>query len=190
MDSEFIQKLKNGDEPAFRTLVEKHKDNVVNTCFGFVNNYHDADDLAQDVFVEVFRSIDSFKEDSKLSTWIYRIAVNKSLDFIRKTKRKKRWSELFRFDTGNDESIDNWVPHNQTPDIELEQKERIEILKLAIDNLPPNQKAAFTLQKYEDLSYQEIAEVLNTSLSSVESLMHRAKQNLKKSLKSYYENKL
>jgi RNA polymerase sigma-70 factor (ECF subfamily) len=82
------------------------------------------------------------------------------------------------------------VPHSQTPDLALEQKERIHILKKAIDKLPPNQKSAFTLHKYEDLSYQEIAEVLNTSLSSVESLMHRAKQNLKKLLKNYYENKL
>jgi RNA polymerase sigma-70 factor (ECF subfamily) len=190
VDREFIQQLKSGDEPAFKTLVERHKDNVVNTCFGFVNNYHDADDLAQDVFIEVFRSIGSFNEDSKLSTWIYRIAVNKSLDFIRKTKRKKRWSELFRVDSSDDKSIDNWIPHSQTPDLAMEQKERINILKQAIDKLPPNQKAAFTLHKYEDLSYQEIAEVLTTTLSSVESLMHRAKMNLKKFLKSYYENKL
>ncbi|MGE4290530.1 MAG: RNA polymerase sigma factor [Salinivirgaceae bacterium] len=190
MDSEFIQQLKNGDEPAFKILVEKHKDNVVNTCFGFINNYDDADDVAQDVFIEVFRSIGSFNEDSKLSTWIYRIAVNKSLDFIRKTKRKKRWSELFRVNSGNDNAIDKWVSHSQTPDLAMEQKERILILKQAIDKLPPNQKGAFTLHKYEDLSYQEIAEVLNTTLSSVESLMHRAKQNLKKTLKSYYENKL
>lgn len=186
MDKEFIQQLKNGNEPAFKTLVEKHKDNVVNTCFGFVNNYHDADDIAQDVFIEVFRSIGSFNEDSKLTTWIYRIAVNKSLDFLRKSKRKKRWSELTRIKLDSKSETDHWFTDNNTPHLSLENKERIKILNAAIDTLPQNQRAAFTLHKYEDLSYKEVAEILKTSVSSVESLMHRAKINLQQKLEKYY----
>jgi len=181
-----IKELKNRSESAFRQLVEDHKNRVINTCFGFTHNRADAEDIAQDVFVEVFESINRFNEDSSIATWIYRIAVNKSLDFIRKSKRKKRWSELTRIDLEQKDETDHWFMNSDTPQISLEQKERIQVLNNAIDTLPKNQKAAFTLHKYEDLSYNEIAEVLETSVSSVESLMHRAKNNLKKRLKSYY----
>jgi len=181
-----IPELQKGSEIAFKLLVESYKNKVINTCFGFVHNRTDAEDIAQNVFVEVYESVSKFKEDSSLSTWIYRIAVNKSLDFIRKSNRKKRWSELTRINLDQKENSDNWFMHNDTPQISLEQKERIEILNKAINKLPENQKIAFTMHKYEDLSYKEISDILNTTISSVESLMHRAKINLQKTLANYY----
>ncbi len=186
VDKTLILELKNGSEPAFRQLVEDYKNRVINTGFGFLHNRADAEDIAQDVFVEVFESIDKFKEDSTISTWIYRIAVNKSLDYIRKSKRKKRWAELTRIDLEQKDETEHWFAENDTPQLSLEQKERIKILNSAIDTLAKNQKAAFTLHKYEDLSYSEIAKILETSVSSVESLMHRAKKNLQKKLSNYY----
>lgn len=188
MDTNFVDKLQKGDESAFKDLVEIYKNQVVNTCFGFVNNYTDADDLAQEVFIEIHRSISAFNQDSKLSTWIYRIAVNKSLDFIRKNKRKKRWSELFRMDANTPEHFDNYVISRETPQMVMEQKELVSILQQAIESLPKNQKTAFNLHKYEDLSYKEIADIMETSVSSVESLMHRAKTNLKQRLEKFYKN--
>ncbi len=184
-----IDNIKNGSQEAFRLLVENNQDKVFNTCFGFVHNADDADDIAQEVFIEVFRSISKFNQESSLSTWIYRIAVNKSLDFIKKNNRQKRWALLTRVSTNTSENNDNWYAHNDTPLQSLEQKERIEILNSAIDKLPKNQKSAFTLHKYESLSYKEIADILKTTVSSVESLIHRAKSNLKKSLEKYYFNK-
>jgi len=186
VDKISISELKEGNETAFKQLVEAYKNKVINTCFGFVHNRTDAEDIAQNVFVEVFESVNRFKEDSSLSTWIYRIAVNKSLDFIRKSNRKKRWSELTRISFDQNENTDNWYMHNDTPEISLEQKERINILNSAINKLPENQKVAFTMHKYEDLSYKEIADILSTTVSSVESLMHRAKINLQKSLAGYH----
>ncbi len=138
--------------------------------------------------MEVFRSIHKFNEESSISTWIYRIAINKSLDFIKKNNRQKRWALLTRVSATTNESNDDWYAHNETPQQSLEQKERIEILNSAIDKLPINQKSAFTLHKYEGLSYKEIADILKTSVSSVESLIHRAKKNLQKSLEKYYTN--
>lgn len=182
-----IEELKNGSEKAFRELVESYKNKVVNTCFGFVHNYDDADDIAQEVFIEVFNSIKYFKEDSTLSTWIYRIATNKSLDFIRKSKRKKRWADLTRLSLSDNENINNLVTDSKNPFDVLEDKERFAALNNAIDKLPENQKASFTLHKYEDLSYKEIAEILDTTISSVESLMHRARKNLQKTLYNYYK---
>ncbi|MBI9069771.1 MAG: RNA polymerase sigma factor [Salinivirgaceae bacterium] len=183
-----IKELKSGSEAAFRELVETYKNKVVNTCFGFVHNYEDADDIAQEVFIEVFKSIKYFKEDSSLSTWIYRIATNKSLDYLRKVKRQKRWSELTRLSLSSNESISNLLTDSKTPFDIMEDKERFAALNTAIDKLANNQKAAFTLHKYEELSYKEIADILDTSLSSVESLIHRAKKNLQKYLFNYYKN--
>ncbi|MDA3892766.1 MAG: RNA polymerase sigma factor [Salinivirgaceae bacterium] len=181
-----IQKLKNGSQAEFKQLVEHYKNKVVNTCYGFVHNYTDAQDISQDVFIEVFESVGRFNEDSLLSTWIYRIAVNKSLDFLRKQKRKKRWSELTRINIDDRNEADNWFTDTGSPQLSLEQKERVKILSTAIDSLPESQKSAFTLHKYEELSYKEISEILKTSVSSVESLMHRAKKNLQKKLTKYY----
>lgn len=190
MDTKIVEHIKNGDQNAFQQLVERNQDRIFNTCLGFVHNTDDADDLAQEVFIEVFRSIDKFNSESKLSTWIYRIAVNKSLDFIKKQNRIKRWGGIIKLSTNEQEVEDSWFGHDDTPEVELEQKERIKILNSAIDKLAKNQKAAFTLHKYEELSYKEIAEILETSVASIESLMHRAKTNLKKSLEKYYKSNL
>lgn len=183
-----IEALKNGSESAFKELVETYKNKVVNTCYGFVHNYEDANDIAQEVFIEIFNSIKYFKGDSSLSTWIYRISTNKSLDFLRKLKRQKRWSELTRLSFNSQDNITNIIPDHKNPFDIVEDKERFQILNLAIDKLAPNQKAAFTLHKYEELSYKEIADILETSVSSVESLMHRAKKNLQKHLYNYYKS--
>ncbi len=188
MENELITNLKQGSETAFRDIVNIYKSKVVNTCFGFVNNSADADDLAQEVFVEVFQSIHQFNQESSLSTWIYRISVNKSLDHLRKINRKKRWAQLIRLTTQSNEINDSLVMYEQTPESTFEDKERLKIVLHAIGKLPQNQKTAFTLHKYEDLSYKEISEIMHTSVSSVESLIHRAKKNLKKMLTHYYSS--
>lgn len=190
MEKQLIKNIVNGDPIAFQNLVEDHQDRVFNTCYGFVHNNEDADDLSQEVFIEVYRSIHKFNLESKISTWIYRIAVNKSLDFIKKQKRIKRWGNIIKINTESDALKDEWLGHSETPDTELENKERIQIMNNAIEKLAPNQKTAFTLNKYEDLSYKEIAEIMETSVSSVESLLHRAKKNLQKLLEDYYKKRI
>jgi RNA polymerase sigma-70 factor (family 1) len=181
-----VQQLKEGSENAFRELVDHFQDHVFNTCFGFVYNRADADDIAQEVFIEVYHSIASFKENSSLSTWIYRIAVNKSLDFIRHSRRKKRWAELFRLAPVDNENTDHWFVDHETPQSQIEREERRKILHRAIQSLPENQRTVFTLHKIEELSYNEIAEIMKVSLPAVESLMHRAKCNLRSKLEKYY----
>jgi RNA polymerase sigma factor (sigma-70 family) len=120
-----------------------------------------------------------------LTSWIYRIAVSKSLEFIRKQKRKKRFAFLQSLTGAENISSDKNTFYH--PGIRIENKELAAILFKAIDKLPENQKAAFVLNKVEDLSYAEIAEVMKLSLSSIESLLFRAKQNLQKLLSDYYE---
>ena len=156
---------------------------------GILQNAEDSEDVTQEVFVQVFESVHQFKGDSKFSTWLYRIAVTKSLDHLRKKKRKKRFGFLQSLFGPNEEEIKH-TPDFQHPGVSMENKEHAAALFNAISKLPDNQKAAFTLHKLEGLSYQEIAEALDTSVSSVESLMHRAKGNLRKLLTDYYENNL
>jgi RNA polymerase sigma-70 factor (ECF subfamily) len=189
-EAEIINKLKQGNELAFKELVENYRQMVVNTCFGLLHNTDDAEDVAQDVFIEVFRSVVNFRADSKISTWLYRIAVNRSLNFIR-DNRKRKWFQSFSEVVESKKEMLNELNHQSTDDpvSELENNQRALILHEAIDSLPENQRVAFALNKYEDLAYKEISEVMNLSVSSVESLIHRAKKNLQKKLYNCYKNK-
>ena len=186
-DAELTALLKQGDGQAFEYLVKTYQDRIFNACLGVLHSAEDAEDMAQEVFMEVYRSVGGFKEEAKLSTWMYRIAMTKSLDHLRSKKRKKRFafvSSLFS-ETSNNPRYD--PPDFIHPGVQLENKETAAYLFKAIDALPENQKIAFTLHKIEGLSYNEIGEVMSLSLPSVESLMFRAKQNLKDLLGDYYK---
>lgn len=180
-EHEIIHGLKSGDEKAFKHLVKTYKDRVFNTALGFLRNKENAEDLAQEVFIEIFMSVHQFENRSKLSTWIYRITVTKSLEFIRRSKRKKRFAPLLRLIGPGTENGGSF-PDYHHPSVDLENRELGEQIFRALDTLPENQRIAFTLHKIEDLSYQEIAEVMKTSLSAVESLIHRARKTLKQKL--------
>jgi len=183
---ELIQGLKNGDERAFKFLVDTYQDLVYNTAISIVQNAEDAEDVSQEVFIQVYRSIHSFKGESKLSTWLYRITTTRALDLLRSRKSKKRLGFLQRlFGDGNEPLIE--LPDFHHPGIALDKKEQAAQLLKAIAKLPENQKTAFTLHKMENLSYQEVSEVMGISVSAVESLMHRAKQNLRKILEKQVE---
>ncbi len=173
-------------EESFRSLVAEHQEMVINTCYRFVFNREDAEDLAQDVFIEVFRSLEQFREEAKLSTWIYRIAVTKSLDHLRRLKRKKRFSSLKRIIGIEDPSAEIAAPCNDNPAEAYAGNEQAAILQEALGTLPESQKTAFLLSKQEGFSNQEIADILKTSVSAVESLVHRAKKNLHDKLFAYY----
>lgn len=186
-DSELIEDiLNNNSQKAFEELVNRYQPLVTRTSLGFVNRYADAEDIAQDVFIEVYQSLRNFRKESKLSTWLYRIAVNKSLNFIRKQKRHSNLRSIENFFTaGNSsksESIEIASPKSADADWNIEQEEDKQMLKRAINSLAENQRIAFVLSKYHDLSYKEIAEVMSTTLSSVESLLFRARQNLQSKL--------
>lgn len=174
----------------FKSIVENFQEKVRNTCFRFVNNRDDADDIAQEVFIQVYDSLSHFRSESQLSTWIYRIAVNKSLDFLRKKRRKKRFAQLTSLFKNEDGGEEIYLPTDSNPQQDLEDKERKQILDWAINQLPDNQKTAITLSKYEGFSNKEISEIMSMSLSAIEALIHRAKQNLHKGLYKYFDKRL
>ncbi|MEP6595856.1 MAG: RNA polymerase sigma factor [Ginsengibacter sp.] len=188
-ESILIERLKQKDNTAFKEIVDACQGMVYNTILSIIQNVEDAEDVAQDVFVQVYQSINNFKGESKLSTWLYRIAVSKSLDNLRKKKRKKRFGFIQNLFGKNDELVIDTHDFFH-PGIILENKQNAAILFKAIGSLPQNQGVAFVLNKIEGLSYQEISDIMKLSLSAVDSLLQRAKTNLRKALQNYYEHNL
>lgn len=185
----FILALKNRSQKAYGKLLDDFQQKVFATCMSFVPNKEDAEDIAQEVFVEVFNSINKFKGESKLSTWIYKITTNKCLEFIRKRNTKKRFAFLQSI-MGTEIPIDktSYFTEMNHPGVLLENKEKSQTLFKAINALPDAQRIVFTLSKIDGKSYQEISEITDKSLSSVESLMFRAKKNLQGLLEKFYKN--
>jgi RNA polymerase sigma-70 factor, ECF subfamily len=184
-DIELIGGIVAGREEAFRTLVETYKDYVFRVCMSFVHHVQEAEDLAQEVFIEIFESAGKFRQESKLSTWIYKIAVNKTINHIRRRKRSE-WFNILDPLYSSREKRKIEAPDYDEADYGMERDEKHRYLYDSIDSLPTNQKVAFTLHKLDGMSYQEIASVMDLSLSSVESLIHRAKMNLQKKLYHYF----
>ncbi len=187
-DREFIKEIRKGNQKAFKLFVEKYQLSVTKVCTGFLHNKEDAEDVTQEVFIEVYRSIHKFRGESKLSTWLHRIAVNKSLNHLRKNKIKKHTDNIESLLTAGRSQINTLEDANNThPEKNYEECEKARILHQAVNSLSTNQRISFVLNKYEDLSYKEIAEIMNTTTAAVESLIHRAKINLQKKLYNYYK---
>jgi RNA polymerase sigma-70 factor (ECF subfamily) len=168
-------------------IYKQYNKRVYNTILSYVQNIEDAEEITQDVFLEVYRSSEKFKGESSLITWIYRIAKNKCLDFIKYKNRKKRFAFISQlFDAHSGELIHDKADFFH-PGVNMENKEKSAFLFKAIHNLPKNQKTAFILSQLEGLSYAEISEVMLNSIPSVESLLFRAKQNLRKQLGKWYK---
>lgn len=188
-EQNLINQLQAGKQAAFSRLLDDYQQKVFGTCISFIPNKEDAEDVAQQVFLEVFKSISKFKGDSKLSTWIYKIATNKCLEFIRKKNSKKRFAFMQTI-SGNEIPVDktSYFTEVNHPGVLLENKEKSTIIFKAINTLSESQRLVFTLAKVDGKSYQEIVEITGRSLSSVESLMFRAKKNLQEKLEYFYKN--
>jgi len=188
-EQNLIDQLQVGNQAAFSRLLDDYQQKVFGTCISFIPNKEDAEDVAQEVFLEVFKSISKFKGESKLSTWIYKIATNKCLEFIRKKNSKKRFAFMHTI-LGNEVPLDktNYFTEVNHPGILLENKEKSAIIFKAINTLPESQRVVFTLAKIDGKSYQEIIEITGRSLSSVESVMFRAKKRLQEKLADFYKN--
>ncbi len=184
-EQELINCLQRGEQQAFSTVVSLYQHMVYNTVLSILQNEADAEDTTQEVFIQVFQSIRSFRGVAKLSTWLYRIAITKALDLERKRRRKKRFAIVQQlFGEGSSTEIDP-VEFNH-PGVLLDNKERASKLFKALQKLPAQQKIAFTLNKIEGLGNEEVGLIMNISFYAVESLLARAKANLKKVLKNYY----
>ncbi|NVM01446.1 MAG: sigma-70 family RNA polymerase sigma factor, partial [Candidatus Helarchaeota archaeon] len=182
---EIIEEIKQDKSEYFKELVDKYKNMVFRICFGFVKNKEDAEDIAQDVFFTIYKNIKNFKFESKISTWIYRIAVNRSLNHIRKRKLPRIFSKINLKEGNVDEYAEIPASEDSSADFKVITDEKKRIIYKVLNGLPSNQRIAFTLYNIKGLTYEEIAEIMGCSISAVESRMHRAKMNLQKRLVKY-----
>jgi RNA polymerase sigma-70 factor (ECF subfamily) len=181
-EQELIQGVLRRDRNAFQYLVNQYQKQVIKTAYYFLGNMEDAEDLSQEIFLDIIHSMKSFKKSSALSTWIYRITVNKSLNQVKKNRRKGisvRLESIFNnpFEKGRRQDAEPSVIS-----AEYEEKEKRDLLHTAINRLPENQRIAFVLNKFDEQPYKQIAEIMGVGLSAVESLIYRAKMNLQKHL--------
>ena len=184
-ESELVEGLRAGDATACRFLLDQYGKKVYNTALNLLQHPQDAEDLAQEVFVQAFQSVGGFKQQSALSTWLYRITVNKVNELQRSRGRQKRLR--LPTDLSAKEVASNAATDFVHPGVVLENQERAQILWNAIGQLPENQKTAFVLCKIEGLSQAEAAKIMETTAGAIESLLSRAQHNLRKTLGDYYQ---
>lgn len=172
-------------QDSFRKIYFEHRVLVYNLALHYALNIEDAEEITQDVFVKVHESYEKFDNRSSLKTWIYRITVNQSLDFIKRRDSKKRFFIFGRKSTSEREYFN--LSNFEHPGAELENKEQNALLFSVIEQLPETQRTAFLLSKLEGLGNPEIAAIMETSVGAVESLLVRAKKSLQEKLDGKFE---
>ncbi|MEA4975858.1 MAG: RNA polymerase sigma factor [Paludibacter sp.] len=177
-EKEIIHNIRNGDVQAFRLLLEQHQQMVFRTVMGFVHIKEDAEDLTQEVFINAYQSLSHYQEKAAFSTWLYRIAVNTSLNFIQKNRVKK----LIDFMEEKMQTLFNQRDYSVNPEEQFIGDETDFLIRRAIDQLPEKQRTAFILSKYNELPQKKIAEIMQLSEGAVEQHMQRAKIKLQKKL--------
>lgn len=186
-DRILVEKILDNDNQAFGTLVTKYQRMVYATCFRLVRSQNDAEDLSQEVFLECFKSLQFVEKDNDLSGWLFKIAVNKSLSFLRRHNPAKSGKNTTVEVASSEAGIKSQLTETSTPHSELEHEDTRKTLFQAIDQLPENQKKAIMLHKFDNFSQKEIGELMGLTQESVESLIYRAKSNLRKSLYAYFK---
>ena len=180
-DAELVAQLQQGSEAAFRTLVERYQNRIYRTVVALLRSPEEAEDVAQEVFVEVYQTIGRFRGEAALSTWLYRLATSRALKHQQRAQAQKRFA-YFTSLLG----FDNKVLHEPTdhahPQAQLEGQQQLALLLAHIARLPSQQQVAFTLRHEQELSYEEIAAVLETTVPAVESLLFRARKTLRNHL--------
>ncbi len=186
-DAALIRAFHEGDKAAFDKLVLKHKDRLFNLCYRLLGDYEEANDSAQETFIKVYRALKKFRFESAFSTWLYRIAVNTCKNKLKSSayRQKRKMVPLDNPVLANRSRPSREIQdESQSPAIELEKKERMRIIQEAINALPPEQKEVVTLRDIEGFSYEEVAEITGFNLGTVKSRLARARQDLRKKLRS------
>lgn len=191
LERSLLRRLRDRDERAFRELVEAHRDRVYNITFRMLGNRAEAEDVAQEVFIAVFKTIDTFREESKFSTWLYRVAVNHCKNRIkylaRRHDRDREEIDESQHGPGVNGSIGGPLPSSPQKALESAQMEKL--MQDAIANLDDDQRIVVVLRDVEDLSIEEICEITGLPDGTVKSRLHRARLVLRKRLQRHVEDR-
>ncbi len=186
-DVRLMLRFKDGDEDGFRKLFSKYQNQMINFCFRFCSDRVLAEDLAQEVFLRVYRAAGRYRPDARFSTWIYRIAVNVCLNEFRKLKKNYLTQSMNRpVEDAHGSRVTEYQDENQSSAHEmLASRQRDEQIKRALQKLPDQQRIAVVLRIYNEFSYDEIARQMAVSEGKVKTLIFRGRQQLKQSLAGY-----
>ena len=176
-DAQLVARSLAQDHEAFGQLIERHASAIVNLGYRMVGNHAEAEDLAQETFLAAYKSLSTFRADSKFSTWLYRIAANKCKDWLR-VKRPGQG----RYDLDADETLDLYVTEERTPEVLLSRQQVAQELEKAIQRLPPLYREAFVLKHVEDLSYEEMEEILGVNGDTLKMRVYKGRVQLSREL--------
>jgi RNA polymerase sigma-70 factor (ECF subfamily) len=176
-DNAIIAEIRAGDKEVYRQLVERYQQRVFQTCMGFVHNEDDAADLSQDIFIRAYEKLSSFKGEALFSTWLYRMTSNMAINFIRKRKLRSYFQRM------DDDRTSVEIKSGESADAHVLRTEQKKLLKKALEKLTTSQHKAFVLSYYQDLSNQELADVMGLSLKAAESLLYRSRLRMQTTLK-------
>ena len=176
-DAELMLRVREGDQTSFALLLERHRNPVIHFLYRMVQNQAVAEELAQEVFLRVYKSRSSYEPAAKFTTWLFRIATHLALNWIRDGRNEKRQASL---DEENPEGTAKQLPdRSRTVEQELVYQAKLREVRQAIEGLPSKQRAAVMMHKYEEMEYAQIAIVLSCSESAVKSLLFRAYEALR-----------
>lgn len=183
-DKEIIEKILQGQEELFSIIIDKYKNKVFNIIYSFCGQTGDSEDIAQNVFIKIFKALPKFKFESEFSTWMYRIVINESITISKKNKQN-----IIPLDTNNSDSDDDkksdlisLLKSKDNTEKLLIQQETQQIVQTAVNQLKDNYKMALTLRDIEDFSYEEIAQIMNVSIENIKIWIFRARNKLKEIL--------
>ncbi len=185
-DTQNMLRFKGGDQQAFRILFKEYKKKIINFCYRFCADREVAQELAQEVFLRVYKAAPRYKPEAKFSTWIFRVATNVCLNELRKKNYQYKIESIDKTATGETGNFNTEIEDEQQLSSHeiIESKERNRLIKDALTNLPDKQRAALLLRIFHGFSYQEIGTQIKASQGNVKTLIHRGRQNLMKILSS------
>jgi RNA polymerase sigma-70 factor (ECF subfamily) len=188
-DVDLMLRVRQGDHDAFRVLIGRYRDRVMNLVYRYLGDRDEAEDLAQDVFLNVYRARKGYRPEAKFSTWLYRITTNLSLNAIRarRVRRRIRAAQEGDPEQGGFPLSSVADPRAENAGESMRRRELAARVRDAVDSLPESQRTAVLLNKYEGCSYQEIAEIMGSSVPAVKSLLSRARGRIKEKLVPYLE---
>lgn len=177
-----VNKARGGDEEAFGELVKMYHQRVYNLAYGLTHNTEDAAELVQQTWVKVWRKLGSFKEDAKFFTWVYRVASNTGLDFLRHKSRLREDVLLDGVEPAVDPDLDRPASQNPRPDRELAQSEIREVFEKSLESLSPDHRMALILREVDGMSYEEIAKIAGCRKGTVMSRIYYARKKMQEQL--------
>jgi RNA polymerase sigma-70 factor (ECF subfamily) len=185
-DAQVMLRVREGDDAAFNYLVERYRRAMMGFMYRMVHNAAIAEELSQEVFLRVYRSRSSYSADAKFTTWLYRIATNLAVNYARDNKNERPEVKASLDETDEETGLSIDVADGR-PNIEQEilRRERLRAIRKHVDALPERQRTAVMMHKYQELDYRQIAEVLHLSESATKSLLFRAYETLRESLKDF-----